>query len=168
MESSSIDEGYALFESGVQLSSFRRHRLDRLLREAIRRSLGAPAVARLLCRAIRQQRDDDPDGPVGRNVMCAVIMRGAPPGDPNYVSGSWPLSEDAKEAEYFHLPADNPPSKYYFYVPGEAGDLIHDGPNSSCVGVQMKDVLFVPEGAPENRQSECNRESPYAIVLWIG
>lgn len=151
-------ESFLLFQAGCSLSHSRYHRLIRLLATALKRGAGGQVVARLLCRAVREGHDDDPQGPVGRNVMCTVVSRDAPAGDPNYESGLWPLAEDAPEAAYFGLPGVDRPSKYYFYVPGASDDRQHRGPDSVCVGVQIRNVQVIPVGPSEERRWEMSVE----------
>jgi hypothetical protein len=150
---------FILFESGVPLRPGRKKRLIRLLNELFERQLGPLPTARLLCRAIRQEHDDNPTGPIGRNIMCTVVMKDAVPGDPNYSGGLWPLAEDAAERDYFKLPAQNPPLKYYFYFPGEGGDRKHFGPDSVCAGVEIRNVKMAPTGPADARMWSANAET---------
>ncbi len=143
---------FLLFESGVPLRAGARTQLVRDLNSAFIHRVRPPAVARLLARAIKSEHASNPTGPVGNNVMCTVVTQDAPSGDPNYSGGLWPLADDAQEADYFRLPAVDPPSKYYFYVPAKPESRIHFGPDSVCVGIQMRNVKMHPVGPPENRE----------------
>ncbi len=143
---------FLLFESGVPLRAVRRKQLIRELDRAFAHRAGPPAIARLLARAIRSEHAIDPEGPIGDNIMCTVVSRYAEAGVPDYSGGLWPLNDDAGESDYFRLSTNDPAHRYYFYWPSNPKLRMHFGPDSVCLGKQIRDMKMQPVGTRDERR----------------
>jgi hypothetical protein len=143
---------FLLFESGVPLRAATRKKLLRDIDRGFAHLAGPPAIARLLARAIRSEHAVNPEGPIGNNIMCTVVTREAQAGVPDYSGGRWPLNDDAKESDYFRLSPNDAPDRYYFYWPSNPELRIHFGPDSVCVGKQIRDMKMQPVGTRAERR----------------